>query len=129
MKIPFAKGLLSSVEGVLNSVEGAIECFSSSSLEKEKLKNSICRAIIENADREIEAKQAVIMTEAKGNWLQCSWRPIVMLTFAAIVVVGIFVDVPILKEGSPFWEVLQLGLGGYVIGRSAEKISSNLKIK
>jgi len=47
-----------------------------------------------------------------------------MLTFTLIVVLGIFIDIPLLKDGSPFWNLLELGLGGYVIGRSAEKITT-----
>ncbi len=49
-----------------------------------------------------------------------------MLAFAAVVILGVFIDIPLLNNNSPFWELLQLGMGGYVIGRSAEKISSNI---
>ena len=45
------------------------------------------------------------------------------LTLTGVVVIGVFADVQILDSGSPFWDLLQLGLGGYVIGRSAEKIT------
>ena len=49
-----------------------------------------------------------------------------MITFAILIVIGAFVDIPYLADSSPFWTLLKIGLGGYVIGRSAEKISDNV---
>tara|TARA_R110002051_G_scaffold257435_5_gene316443 strand:+ start:31288 stop:31740 length:453 start_codon:yes stop_codon:yes gene_type:complete len=77
-------------------------------------------------------KASIILEEAKGNWLQRSWRPLIMLSFAAIVVFHYFLypvllafnpelpDLPAL--GVNFWDLLQIGIGGYVVGRTAEKI-------
>ena len=74
-------------------------------------------------EREIAEVQAnVIQAEATGNWLQRSWRPLVMLTFAVIILVGTFTSLPILADSSRFWDLLEIGLGGYVIGRSGEKM-------
>ena len=70
---------------------------------------------------------AVSSKEAQGNWLQRSWRPIIMLVFATIVLIGTFFDLPILSDTSRFWDLLEIGIGGYVIGRSAEKITGRLK--
>ena len=80
-------------------------------------------------DQEIRA--SIVRLEAQGNWLQRSWRPILMLSIVAIVVNnGILC--PVLKSlglpivpmelTSELWTVLQVGLGGYVVGRSGEKI-------
>ena len=72
----------------------------------------------------------IIRAEAQsGNWLAASWRPIVMLTFTALIVArwlgfsapGIS-DAEVLK----LWDIVQLGLGGYMIGRSAEKIAPHI---
>jgi len=70
-------------------------------------------------------RAGVIETEAKGeSWLQRNWRPLTMLTFVGLVVArwtGLTVDV-----GEPIeiqlMELIKIGLGGYVVGRSAEKI-------
>ena len=75
----------------------------------------------------------IIVAEAKGNWLQRSWRPILMLAFGFIVIYVKFVA-PLFNLQSPeleneFWNLLQLGIGGYVIGRSAEKIAGNITIQ
>ena len=79
-----------------------------------------------NAAKIEEAAASIIADEAKSeHWLASSWRPLVMLTFTALIVArwlgysapGIS-EVEVLK----LWDIVQLGLGGYVIGRSAEKI-------
>ena len=75
---------------------------------------------------EMNARADIIKAEASSeSWLAQSWRPIMMLTFGALIVArwmgyaapGISED-EILK----LWSIVELGLGGYVIGRSAEKI-------
>lgn len=86
-------------------------------------------------------RQEVIITEASGSPLQRNWRPILMLTFGGIIVctwfffpiINIFAKSPDLttvigdlRETSQFWDVVQLGLGGYIIGRSAEKITESV---
>ena len=74
----------------------------------------------------------IIIAEAKGNWLQRSWRPILMLSFGFIVIYNKFAaplfgwTIPVL-EGE-FWTLLQIGIGGYVVGRSAEKIADKITI-
>ena len=74
----------------------------------------------------------VIIAEAKGNWLQRSWRPILMLSFGFIVIYVKFIaplfDLKIPELENEFWNLLQLGIGGYVVGRSAEKIADNITI-
>jgi len=75
---------------------------------------------------EMNARADIIKAEASSeSWLAQSWRPILMLTFGALIVArwmgfaapGIS-DAEILK----LWSIVELGLGGYVIGRTAEKI-------
>lgn len=76
-------------------------------------------------------KSKVIIAEAQGESpLQRSWRPITMLVFVGIVAnnyilapylgamfnFSIMLDIP-----EPMWEILQLGIGGYVAGRTIEK--------
>jgi hypothetical protein len=86
----------------------------------------------------LEAQTAIITTEMKGNWLQRSWRPILMLVIIMIVANnyllmpfitaatgwGIVLELP-----AQLWNVLTVGVGGYVAGRSGEKIVSILNKK
>ena len=75
---------------------------------------------------EFTARANIINTEAASeNWLASSWRPILMLTFGALIVARWFGwAAPNLTEAEylKLWSIVELGLGGYVIGRSAEKI-------
>lgn len=72
--------------------------------------------------RLLKAKTSVITAEAQGaSWLQRNWRPITMLTFLALVVADTF-GLTTFRLANEAWSLLQIGLGGYVVGRSAEKI-------
>ena len=80
---------------------------------------------------EIDAEWAktqseVITAEVKSeSWMARNWRPILMLAFTYIIV-HTYVFVPLFSMKAvaipdQMWELLKLGIGGYVIGRSAEK--------
>lgn len=75
---------------------------------------------------EFTGRADIVKTEAASeNWLASSWRPILMLTFGALIVARWFGwAAPNLSEAEylKLWSIVELGLGGYVIGRSAEKI-------
>lgn len=114
------------LNGMFSSVGNLIDKLSTNSKEKEDIKKEINATIMNHLNEFVNAEKEIILAEAKGNWLQRSWRPIVMLAYSSIVIIGIFTEIPILKNDSPFWDILQLGLGGYVIGRSAEKITTTI---
>ncbi|HEY3858355.1 MAG TPA: 3TM-type holin [Gammaproteobacteria bacterium] len=96
-----------------------------------KLKASIQTAVL-SADAEALQSQAGIVTaEAKGeSWLQRNWRPVTMMVFVFIVannyiiapyaqaISGASVSLPTPPD---LWALIKIGLGGYVVGRSAEK--------
>ena len=87
--------------------------------EKRQLESDLLQVLAEWERARVEAQSAVLLEEAKGSWLQ---RPLVMLVFAVIVLVGTFTNLPILDDTSRFWDLLEIGLGGYVVGRGGEKI-------
>jgi hypothetical protein len=75
---------------------------------------------------EFTGRAEIIKTEAASeHWLAANWRPIMMLTFGGLIVARWFGwAAPNLSEAEylQLWSIVELGLGGYVIGRSAEKI-------
>lgn len=88
-----------------------------------KVENELLAKIIDYESQLLEGKTKIITAEATGqSWLQRSWRPITMLTFLILVVMDSFgwLANPLADEA---WLLLQIGLGGYVTGRSAEKIT------
>ena len=71
----------------------------------------------------LDGQQKVIAAEASsGSWLTSSWRPLTMLTFLALVVCDSFgwLHSPLAPQA---WTLLQIGLGGYTVGRSVEKVA------
>jgi hypothetical protein len=72
----------------------------------------------------------IVLAEAKSeHFLAACWRPILMLTFGALIVARwLGYSAPGISEAEvlKLWDIVQLGLGGYVIGRSAEKIAPQI---
>lgn len=72
----------------------------------------------------------IIKAEAESeHWLAACWRPILMLTFGALIVARwLGWSAPGISEAEvlKLWDIVQLGLGGYVIGRSLEKVAPQL---
>ena len=90
--------------------------------EMAKLESDIQLRVLDYEKQMIQAKSSVITTEASGqSWLQRSWRPITMLTFLFLVVCDSFGWLRF-RLASEAWTLLQIGMGGYVIGRSCEKV-------
>jgi hypothetical protein len=117
---------------VLKDLLGGLDKLFTSKEEKIKAE-ALIKEIILSKQLELQRMQAdIIIAEAKGNWLQRSWRPVLMLCFGFIVMYVKFFaplfgwQIPELEN--EFWNLLQLGIGGYVVGRSAEKISKNITI-
>ena len=117
---------------VLKDLLGGLDKLFTSKEEKIKAE-ALIKEIILSKQLELQRMQAdIIIAEAKGNWLQRSWRPVLMLCFGFIVMYVKFFaplfgwEIPELEN--EFWNLLQLGIGGYVVGRSAEKISKNITI-
>ena len=101
--------------------------------ERAAAKNKILKTVLEKQHELVALQASIITAEAKGNWLQRSWRPILMLSFGFIVVYSKFIahafGLPNAELEPDFWELLRLGIGGYVIGRSAEKITDKINLK
>lgn len=74
----------------------------------------------------LKARARIVEAEAKSeHWLTSTWRPITMLTFVALVVLD-QTGLLAFRLADEAWLLLQIGLGGYVVGRSAEKIGPSI---
>jgi len=76
------------------------------------------------------AAAQVIQTEAAStHWLAANWRPLTMITFTVLIVARWMGWVaPNLSEAEylKLWSIIEFGLGGYVVGRSVEKIAPSI---
>jgi len=94
-----------------------------------KLQNEFASKLLDYEGKLLETKGKIIEAEAKGqSWLQRNWRPITMLTFLVLITLDTF-GVLAYRLSGEAWTLLQIGLGGYVVGRSAEKIVDKIKLK
>lgn len=88
---------------------------------------ALAQALLARQGELESAAAAVVKAEAESeHWLTASWRPITMLTFVGLIVARAFgFTAPGVSEGEwvKLWGLVELGLGGYVIGRSVEKIA------
>lgn len=86
------------------------------------IKNEMSSKLLDYEKSLMQEQSKNIQMEAKGaSWLQRNWRPITMLTFLVLVVCDSF-GILQFRLSSEAWILLKIGLGGYVVGRSAEKI-------
>lgn len=87
----------------------------------------LLRMIVEGDLRDVEARANVVMSELNSqNFLAASWRPIMMFVFMGLVVGAWFGFVPPNMPPEMIdhvFSLLEIGMGGYVVGRSAEKIA------
>lgn len=133
--------VVESAGNLIGKIGDAFDKNFTSSQEKLELRNDL---VIE-ADKLVSElnnlRTQVLIAELSGTKLQRVWRPLLMLIFGGIIVstwflfpiINLFLhDVSLtqlvseLKSADNFWEVVKLGVGGYVIGRSVEKIAESV---
>jgi hypothetical protein len=93
---------------------------------RQQVQNEMTVAVMQQAQAIEQAAADIVKAEAASqHWLAANWRPLTMLTFVGLIVARWFGwSAPGLSEAEALalWDIVQLGLGGYVIGRSAEKL-------
>jgi len=120
------------VKGLFNIIDQTVEDKDAAN----KIKAEIAAQQHELIQTELKGAIDIILAEAKGGWLQRNWRPMLMLSIMAIVVnnyilfpyLSMWTDkVTVLELPGGLWGLLTTGAGGYVLGRSGEKIAQSLK--
>lgn len=130
--------LLDILGTIVKPVTDLIDSLTTSDEERLKLKNELFKIenvikakVLEYEARLAEAQQKVLVAEAQGeSWMQRNWRPLLMLSFGVIIVnnfilapyLGAMFGFKIILEIPPdMWDLLKIGIGGYIAGRSVEK--------
>ncbi len=94
-----------------------------------EVQNEFQSKVLDYETKLMESQSSIIRAEAtSSSWLTKNWRPITMLTFLVLVVCDSF-GLLAFRLADQAWTLLQIGLGGYVVGRSAEKIVPAFKKK
>ncbi len=110
---------------------------------REKLKTQVTLELSQMDHSEIEKlienRAKIVVAEAQGHsWLQRNWRPMLMTVFTFIIAWN-YAVVPVLScvftQLKPaiippdMWQLLKIGVGGYIVGRSGEKIAQVFKLQ
>jgi hypothetical protein len=97
-----------------------------------EIEKEVKLSLLEHTDSLEKMRGQIVLEEAKSsNWLTSSWRPLLMMVIISIVAlnyllfpllnmfmgVNYSIELPV-----ELWNLLQIGVGGYVVGRSGEKM-------
>lgn len=126
--------MLGTIIGIVGKIAGSVaeRIFPDpeNELKRIELQQALQAAVLERTSEIEKAAADVVKAEAQGqNWLQRAWRPITMLVFVALIVARwLGWSAPNLTEAEALklWDIVEIGLGGYVIGRTAEKVLPGL---
>ena len=98
--------------------------------EKAKAEAEAMRQLLAHQSEIESAAAKIIQTEAAStHWLAANWRPLTMLVFVGLIVARWFGwAAPGLQEAEylKLWSIVEFGLGGYVVGRSVEKVAPSI---
>jgi hypothetical protein len=100
-------------------------------------KDTIAKAIDFESEL-INAKKDIIVAEAKGqSWLQRNWRPLLMMVCITIIANNYIIfpyiqlffpeHAVMLELPNELFSLMSIGVGGYIVGRSGEKIVTKWK--
>lgn len=115
--------LLTALTPILGSV---LDRVLPDTVEKDKVKAELNTALLSHSAEIEKTAASVVMAEANGeSWLQRNWRPMLMVLFGYIVahthVIAPIFSVPAVTMPDHLWELLKIGIGGYIVSRGAEK--------
>jgi uncharacterized membrane protein len=131
-------GITELIAGIFKPATELIDNLHTSKEEKLEQKRLLLEVQGRAMDRVHEYNTELLMGQAKivnseassEHWLTANWRPLVMLTFTGLVVarfLGFEAEGMTEKEYQSLWNLITLGVGGYIGGRSVEKAIKTYK--
>lgn len=105
--------------------------------ERAQAEQEMKAAMVDSEARLAEAAASIVNTEAMGNRLQRSWRPVLMY-FLMFLIAWLAILAPVVGTADQslaalqhvperLWDLLMVGMGGYILGRSGEKIAEAVR--
>ena len=130
IRMSFLRKITGKVLGdTLEKAGGIVDNLTVSDDEKSEAKAKLTSIVTDSLNTLQQAQAEVLKTELSGNWLQRSWRPLTILTFVLLLCVrwlGLtnhHIDISLEMR---LMDIIELSLGGYVIGRSLEKVTGKV---
>lgn len=97
-----------------------------------EIEREVRLALLDHTDSLERIRGEIVLAEAKsGHWLTATWRPLLMMVIITIIamnylvfpILGIVIGtVHVIHLPDQLWNLLTIGVGGYVVGRSGEKM-------
>ena len=130
-----AETVMGLVQGPINKI---LDAYISDVELRRKLAGELQTQLLTSLSKATEQGAGIVMAEVKSeHWLTRSWRPLLMLTLMGfLVLAGLILPMGDLVAGGPlhfephwqilppqFWDFLSIGMGGYIGGRSLEKVA------
>jgi hypothetical protein len=104
---------------------------------KSDIEKEVKLALLEHSDSIEAIRGQIVLAEAKSeSWLTATWRPLLMMVIVTIIAMnyllfplaGIFFGVELMIDlPVELWDLLTIGVGGYIVGRSGEKMIDKWK--
>ena len=126
----FLTNLISPVTNLIDEIHTSEEEKMRLQAEMLKLQTEITGKVMEYEKQLLDAQSKIVLAEAGGeSWLQRNWRPMMMIWFA--ILLGMFwfgitppnINQPIIDH---LFTLLEIGIGGYIMGRSLEKVAPSI---
>ncbi len=126
--VPVVGKLLS---GVLDIVDQGVKDKDKAEALKADLSKAFEAGDLSRFQTLVENQSKVLLGEIQGqSWMQRNWRPLLMLTIMGIVAnnylvypyLSLFTDKAVLLDlPDKLYNLMSIGVGGYIAGRTAEK--------
>ena len=130
-------GILGAASPLLSALFKTVDNVVDSKEEKEKIKAKIQEQALSGEMKELSTAANIILAESKSeSWIARSWRPLLMMV-AIVIIANNYLFVPyanalfnfgiVLELPDALWTLLTIGVGGYTLGRSSEKVADKLR--
>lgn len=97
-----------------------------------EIEREVRLALLDHTDTLERMRGEIVLAEAKSaHWLTATWRPLLMMVIITIIAMNYLVfpllgivigTVHVIHLPDQLWDLLTIGVGGYVVGRSGEKM-------
>ena len=137
MAIPIIGTIIEAGAAVIGQVTGLLDTITTTDDERNKAKASLQSilnkynvAVLKAEGDLVNAQRDVLIAELQGkSWMQRNWRPSLMFVFMGVIVnqyvlVPYFVWAKVIEVPAPMWGLMTLAIGGYVGGRTLEKLKT-----
>lgn len=129
--------ILGFIKSVISPVTNLVDGLVKDKDLAQKLKAELNTQLIDSFMAQLSAQKDVLVAEiTSSSFLSANWRPILMLSFTAVIINNYIIS-PYLQALFGFsvmmdippnmWDLLTIGIGGYIVGRSGEKMVKHWK--